>query len=103
MVSPEDLYVMDLDALHEDLYRMGNATSPNFNEERLFIDCRVIDRNGIKVVLAGGKRLLGFQLHHRGHETKRQECVENEERERVAARCRSGEGLDGRRALHDGA
>ena len=46
MVSPEDLYVMDLDALHEDLYRMGNATSPNFNEERLFIDCRVIDRNG---------------------------------------------------------
>ena len=60
MKNPEDLYVMDLDALHEDLYRMGNASSPAFSEKRGLIDCLVVDRAGIKVVVANGNGFSAF-------------------------------------------
>ena len=60
MLSPEDIYVMDLDTLHENLYRMGNSTSPNFSEGRTHVDCRVVDRVGIKVVLANGNGFSAF-------------------------------------------
>ena len=52
MLSPEEVYVMDLDALHTDLYRMGNATSPNFSEGRGLRDCRTYEKFGIKFVVA---------------------------------------------------
>ena len=51
---------MDLDALHEDLYRAGNASSPNFSEKRGLIDCLVVDRAGIKVVVANGNGFSAF-------------------------------------------
>ena len=60
MLNPEDIFVMDLDALHEDLYRMGNTTSPKFNEARAMIDCRVVDRSGIKTVVANGNGFSAF-------------------------------------------
>jgi hypothetical protein len=51
---------MDLNALHEDLYRMGNASSPNFSEARGMTDCLVVDRNGIKIVIANGNGFSAF-------------------------------------------
>ena len=60
MLNPEELYVMDLNALREDLYRMGNGASPNFPEARAFIDCKVVDRGGIKIVLADGNGFSAF-------------------------------------------
>lgn len=60
MSNSEDLYVMDLNALHEDLYRMGNAASPNFSEDRGLRDCQVVDRDGIKVVIANGRGFSAF-------------------------------------------
>jgi hypothetical protein len=60
MLNPEDLFVMGLDALHEDLYRMGSATSPNFSEARGLVDCLVVDRGGIKMVVANGNGFSAF-------------------------------------------
>ena len=60
MLSPEEVYVMDLDALHVDLYRMGNSVSPNFSEARGLRDCRIVDRNGIKFVIADGNGFSAF-------------------------------------------
>ncbi len=60
MSNPEDLYVTDLNALHEDLYRMGNASSPNFSEDRGLRDCQVVDRGGIKMVIANGRGFSAF-------------------------------------------
>jgi len=60
MLNPEDLFVMDLDSLREDLYRMGNSTSPNFSEARGLIDCLVVDLDGIKMVVANGNGFSAF-------------------------------------------
>lgn len=60
MLNPEDLYVMDLDALREDLYRMGNSASPNFSEARGLVDCLIVDRAGIKIVVANGNGFSAF-------------------------------------------
>lgn len=62
MISSEDLYMMDVDALHADLYRMGNAASPNFSESRSLKDCSVIDRDGFKIVLANGYGFSAFSF-----------------------------------------
>lgn len=60
MVNIEDLYIMDVDNLHEDLYRMGNATSPSFSEERGIRDCLIVEIDGIKVVKANGNGFSAF-------------------------------------------
>ncbi len=60
MINPEDLYFTDLNALHEDLSRMGNASSPNFSEDRGLRDCQVVDRSGIKMVVANGRGFSAF-------------------------------------------
>ncbi len=60
MSNPEDLYMTDLNALREDLYRMGDAASPNFSEDRGLRDCQVVDRDGIKVVIANGRGFSAF-------------------------------------------
>lgn len=62
MLNPEDLYIMNVDALHDDLYRMGNSASPNFSESRSLRDCSTIDRNGIKVVIANGNGFSAFNF-----------------------------------------
>jgi hypothetical protein len=43
---------MDINSLHEDLYRMGNAGSPSFSESRGLKDCIIVEIDGIKIVKA---------------------------------------------------
>ena len=51
---------MDLNALHEDLYRMGSSSSPNFSEARGLVDCLIVDRDGTKIVVANGNGFSAF-------------------------------------------
>jgi len=61
MISLENLYIMDLNALHENLYRMaGVGPTTLFNEDRGLVDCTVLNRNGIKVVVANGNGFSAF-------------------------------------------
>ena len=60
MINLDDLYVMDIDVLHEHLYRMGNSGSPGFSEERGLRDCLVVDRKGVQIVVANGNGFSAF-------------------------------------------
>ncbi len=51
---------MGLSSLHEDLYRMGSSSSPNFSEARVLIDCLIVDCDGIKIVIANGNGFSAF-------------------------------------------
>jgi hypothetical protein len=62
MLNPEDLYIMNVDALHDDLYRMGNSGSPNFGEGRSLKDCATIVENGIRIVIASGNGFSAFNF-----------------------------------------
>ena len=59
-VNIEDLYIKDIDNLHEDLYRMGNATSPSFSEARGLKDCLIVEVDEIKIVKANGNGFSAF-------------------------------------------
>ena len=60
MLNREDIFVMGLDSLHEDLYRMGNASSPKFTETHSLIDCPVVNTAGIRTVIANGNGFSAF-------------------------------------------
>jgi len=60
VVNPEDLYIMDINTLHEDLYRMGNSCSPSFSENRGLKDCFVSNEDGINIVYANGNGFSAF-------------------------------------------
>jgi hypothetical protein len=60
MLSEEELYIMNVDALHDDLYRMGKSSDANFSEARGLKDCLTYDRNGIKFVVANGNGFSAF-------------------------------------------
>lgn len=38
MLTPESLYIMDVGEFTKDLYRMGNATWPKFDEDKAKVD-----------------------------------------------------------------
>jgi len=60
LVNLEDLYIMDINALHEDLYRMGNSSSPSFSENRGLKDCHVVNVDGINIIYANGNGFSAF-------------------------------------------
>ena len=60
MVSPEDLYILDITEFSKDLYRMGNATWPRFTDERARVDVLISMRNGVEVVIANGNGFSAF-------------------------------------------
>lgn len=60
MISEEDLYIMDVKEFTKDLYRMGNATWPNFSESRARSDVVILDRGGIEEVMANGNGFSAF-------------------------------------------
>lgn len=60
MISPEDLYILDVTALTKDLYRMGNAAWPQFSDGRARIDLQITVQNGVEVVLANGNGFSAF-------------------------------------------
>lgn len=60
MIPTDDLYLMDVDALHKDLYRMGNSTWPAFTEQRALVDFVITKVDGEDTVLANGNGFSAF-------------------------------------------
>lgn len=60
MVSPADLYILDVVEFSRDLYRMGNATWPLFTDERARVDVPISEQNGVEVVIANGNGFSAF-------------------------------------------
>lgn len=60
MINNEDLYIYDVAAFTENLYRMGNSTWPAFTEERAKSDVLIQKINGIDVVIANGNGFSAF-------------------------------------------
>lgn len=60
MINNEDLYIYDVAAFTENLYRMGNATWPAFTEERARSDVLITKINGVDVVMANGNGFSAF-------------------------------------------
>lgn len=60
MVSPEDLYILDVTEFSKDLYRMGSGTWPLFTEGRARTDVPIVVQNGVEVVMAEGNGFSAF-------------------------------------------
>lgn len=60
MIAPENLYIMDVGEFTKDLYRMGNAVWPAFNEERARVDVVITEIDGIETVMANGNGFSAF-------------------------------------------
>ena len=60
MIAAEDLYIMDIDKLTKDLFRMGNSQGLAFTASRAEIDVTIVEQQGIKVVLAHGNGFSAF-------------------------------------------
>lgn len=60
MINQELLYIEDFDELQRPLYRSGNASSPNFSQNRALKDVSVYDKNGIPHVRANGNGFSTF-------------------------------------------
>ena len=60
MVSPADLYILDVTQFSKDFYRMGNGTWPLFTDERARIDVAVSVQNVVEVVVADGNGFSAF-------------------------------------------
>lgn len=60
MVSIEDLYIMDVGEFTTNLYRMGNATWPKFDEDRARTDVVITKRDGVDIVVANGNGFSAF-------------------------------------------
>ena len=62
MKNPKDLYLMDLEKIHIDLFRIGDGRpSRLFSETRAFKDCVIMnDPNGIPLVIADGNGFSTF-------------------------------------------
>lgn len=60
MIAKEDLYIMDIGEFTHDLYRMGNATWPKFDEDRARSDVVIKKVDGIEKVIANGNGFSAF-------------------------------------------
>ncbi len=60
MIAPEDLYIMDIGEFTKNLFRMGNATWPKFDEDRARIDVVITKKDGIDIVIANGNGFSAF-------------------------------------------
>ncbi|HFD32443.1 MAG TPA: hypothetical protein ENJ28_07065 [Gammaproteobacteria bacterium] len=60
MIAKEDLYIMDVTEFTIDLYRMGNATWPKFDETRARSDVVIKKIDDIETVLANGNGFSAF-------------------------------------------
>ena len=60
MITPESLYIMDVGEFTKNLYRMGNATWPKFDEDRARVDVVITKQDGIEMVAANGNGFSAF-------------------------------------------
>jgi hypothetical protein len=60
MLSPEELYVMDVKEFTAALYRMGYEKHPNFTDKRARVDLIVRVVDGVEVVVANGNGFSAF-------------------------------------------
>lgn len=54
------LYIENFDELQRPLFRSGNASSPNFSQNRALRDVSVYDKNGVIYVRANGNGFSTF-------------------------------------------
>lgn len=54
------LLVMDLSALHKDMFRMGNTTWPSFSRDRAKVDLLILVIGGVETVVANGNGFSAF-------------------------------------------
>jgi len=60
MISNENLFIMDIAEFTKNLFRMGNATWPKFDEDRARIDVIITKRDGVDIVVANGNGFSAF-------------------------------------------
>lgn len=60
MISSELLFIEDFEELQRPLFRSGNATSPNFSQNRALKDISVYEKSGILYVRANGNGFSTF-------------------------------------------
>jgi hypothetical protein len=60
MISETLLFIKDIDELQRPLFRSGNATSPNFSENRALKDLLTFEKNGVVHVRANGNGFSTF-------------------------------------------
>jgi len=60
MIAKNDLFIMDISEFSKDLFRMGNASWPKFDEDRARIDVVITKRDGIDIVIANGNGFSAF-------------------------------------------
>lgn len=51
---------MDISDFSKDLFRMGNATWPKFDENRARVDAVITKRDGVDIVIANGNGFSAF-------------------------------------------
>jgi hypothetical protein len=60
MISPENLYIMDVASLCVDLFRLGGKNRNSFGHDRALVDCVTFEQNGITVVVANKQGFSAF-------------------------------------------
>jgi hypothetical protein len=60
VINPELLFIEDFDELQRPLFRSGNASSPNFSQNRALKDVTTYERSGILYVRANGNGFSTF-------------------------------------------
>jgi len=60
MISPELLFIEDFEELQRPLFRSGNASSPNFSQNRALKDISAYEKSGIVYVRANGNGFSTF-------------------------------------------
>lgn len=60
MISSELLFIEDFDELQRPLFRSGNASSPNFSQNRALKDISIYEKLGITYVRANGNGFSTF-------------------------------------------
>ena len=48
MIAKNDLFIMDISVFTKDLFRMGNATWPKFDEDRARVDVVITKRDSYR-------------------------------------------------------
>lgn len=60
MISPELLFIEDFEELQRPLFRSGNASNPNFSQNRALKDIALFERAGVTYVRANGNGFSTF-------------------------------------------
>lgn len=60
MLAPDEIFISDYTDVFLDLYRFGNSVSPRLDHIRPMKDAKVLDRSGVKYIIADGNSISAF-------------------------------------------